>query len=236
MSIYGALKIYSTSDTVEFVADRTQYFLDAAAQKKVLHVGCTDYPVTESRIRSNTLIHKKMMNVASRMVGIDISEEGIEVLKKHGIDEVVRMDAEQLEFTEKFDLVLAGDVVEHMCNPGLFFGRVKDVLSDNGELMVSVPSAYSLNSLKMWMSGVEQVHKDHVAYYSPKTLAALCQRYGLLPTKLVFTAQPKDEYESEKFIVFRNTLLKFMNTMSPSIIMHFKSSANIDMDRYFKWG
>ena len=236
MNIYNKLKIYSLSEKVEFISDRTRYFIEQAKGKKILHVGCTDFPITESRIRSNTLVHNDLTRVASEILGIDISEEGIRLLNKNGISNVIVMNAEQLEISEKFDLILAGDVVEHMSNPGLFLSKITDLLVENGELIVSVPSAYSINVLKLWLNSTEQVHKDHVAYYSPKTLSSLCERFALLPTKLVFTAQPQDEYESSAFVAARNLFLQFSKHFSPSLIMHFKDSAHVDAGRFFLWG
>jgi len=235
--IYTKVRIYTDEDKIFFCADRNKYLVNCAHNKKVLHIGCTDFPVTESRIKTQMLIHKDLVDVAKSITGIDISEDGIRLLEKYNIDRVIKMDAESISIDEKYELILAGDVVEHMSNPGKFLEKVPSLLTDNGELIVSVPSAYSFNVLKLWFLGNEQVHKDHVFYFSPKTLAGLCGRYGLYPTKLYYTVQPRDEYESLAFIRIRNLFLKAMINMAPSIIMHFRPNiTSIDKNKYIDWG
>jgi 2-polyprenyl-3-methyl-5-hydroxy-6-metoxy-1,4-benzoquinol methylase len=156
-------------------------------------------------------------------------------MKRHGFDGILNMDAEDIQLKEKFDLILACDVIEHISNPGKFFERVPHILSDEGYLIVSVPSAFSFSVLKLWFLGKEQVHKDHVYYFSPKTLATLCSRYDLYPTNAAFTVQAKDEYESSLFVQTRNMFLSVLKTMSPSFIMHFRHKCNVNTKRYMQW-
>jgi hypothetical protein len=145
------------------------------------------------------------------------------------------MDAESLSLDIKFDTILAGDVLEHMNNPGKFLERVPDLLVRGGELIVGVPSALTFNAVKAWVFGSEQVHRDHTFYFSPKTLATLCGRYGLLPVRLVFTVQPRVKGESRAFIFLRNSILQLRKCMAPSFIMHFKHVNDVDQRYAIEW-
>jgi SAM-dependent methyltransferase len=203
--------------------------------KCVLHVGCSDFPITEERIRSRNLLHIKLQDSAKEVIGIDLSEEGIGILKTFGIDNVFVMDAEDIKLTTSFDTILGGDVLEHMNNPGKFLEKASRLLNPNGEIILGVPSALTINNLKCWLGRWEQVHSDHTFYFSPKTLSTLCSRYGLLPTKLIFTVQPQGAYESTLFVVFRKILLKLFKTMAPSFIMHFKRAEEIDQYSFIEW-
>jgi 2-polyprenyl-3-methyl-5-hydroxy-6-metoxy-1,4-benzoquinol methylase len=145
------------------------------------------------------------------------------------------MDAEELVFDRQFDLVLAGDTLEHMNNPGRFVQCVSNgLLAKNGELVIGVPSAFSFNVLRLWLGGQEATHKDHIAFHSPKTLAELCRRFHLVPTAIAFTTQPADG-ESAAFLLARKWILQMRKTMSPSLIMHFRHESSIDPTTYFEW-
>lgn len=235
MSIYSALKIYDVEKKSHLEFDRNGYLKKCIKGKRVLHVGCSDYPITLQRITDQNLLHQNLQNIANEIVGIDLSEEGIAILKEHGFNDVYLMDAENMELTTKFDVILAGDVLEHLNNPGMFLRKARSLLNTDAEVIIAVPSALTFNNLKAWFLGREQVHSDHTFYFSPKTLSALCSRYDLQPVKLVFTVQPSNNYESAAFIFLRKTLLTYCRYMSPSFIMHFKKSEDVIKSDYLEY-
>jgi len=208
MSIYKPLKIYDPTQKIHLEFERAKYLQSLVFGKSVLHVGCTDYPITEERIKTKNLLHCELKESARTLLGIDNSEKGVNILRSHGFTNVTVMDAEELNLSSKFEIILAGDVLEHMNNPGKFIEKSRHQLCDNGELIIGVPSALTINNLKAWLGGWEQVHCDHTFYFSPKTLAALCGRYGLLPTRLVFTVQPQYAGESNLFCKFKKGYFK----------------------------
>ncbi len=235
MSIYEPLRIYSRSGRIPIVFDRLGYLSALARARSVLHVGCADYPMTEQRIRTGHLLHARLQQTASHLLGIDISKEGLQVLRNHGYSNVAEMDAEELSSERHYDLVVAGDTLEHLSNSGRFVEKAQDVLAESGELVVAVPSAFSFNVIRVWFQGIELTHKDHTAFYSPKTLAELCGRFGLVPTMLAFTVQPQDEGETAFFVFGRSCFLRLFKTMAPSIIMHFRKRESVNLERYFEW-
>jgi len=234
MSIYNPIKIYGAKN-IPVVWNRAEYLSALARGKSVLHIGCTDYPITEERIARGQLLHAKLQETAQCLLGIDISKEGLESLRTHGYSNVVEMDAEALCVDRQFELIMAGDTLEHISNPGMFVQGAAKVLTPDGELIVAVPSAFSFNVLRLWLKDVELTHKDHIAFHSPKTLAELCGRYGLVPTALAFTVQPPDEGEGALFLFARSCVLRLRKTMAPSIIMHFRKAESVNLDQYFEW-
>jgi SAM-dependent methyltransferase len=235
MDIYQPLRIYSSDMRPALVTDRAAYLGECAADRDVLHVGCTDWPMTAERLKAGTLLHGRLHGRARSLLGIDISTEGIRTLRALGYDDVSDGDAERLGFTGEFDTVLAGDVLEHLNNPGLFIEGAGRALRPDGELVIAVPCAFTAQTLKTWLRGTEQVHRDHVAYYSPKTLAGLCARYGLSPVFLGFTVQPPDEGESGLFIRMREAVIRRFPTMAPAIIMRFRKDAAVSRAWSYCW-
>jgi hypothetical protein len=52
------------------------------AGREVLHVGCTDWPLTADRIGSGELLHSLLCDRATRCVGVDLNAEGIAKLRE----------------------------------------------------------------------------------------------------------------------------------------------------------
>lgn len=234
-SIYSSLKIFDPAQRIEFKPDRAAYLVAQARGKRTLHVGCTDAPITADRLADGTLLHLTLRRVTQSILGIDISKEGLALLQAHGCDDVSLVDAEHLDLPERFECILAGDVLEHLNNPGMFIDGARRHLTDNGELIIGVPSALSAGIVKTWLHTREDVHRDHTFYFSPKTLAELCRRHGLLPTKLVFTTQPALPSESRLFVAVRSMLTRLQPALSPSLIMHFRPSETVDQSAYAVW-
>ena len=84
MSIYKPLKVYEKNNDFSFVTDRNNYLENCIKGKTVLHIGCSDYPITEERIKSHNLLHEKLQNSAKEILGavscfIDDTMENLEI-------------------------------------------------------------------------------------------------------------------------------------------------------------
>jgi SAM-dependent methyltransferase len=235
MSVYEPVNIYDPDKEYTLELDRVTYLMSRVRNHSVLHFGCADYPVTEERLRNNTLLHSNLVKTASYIFGIDSSSEGIQVLRDHGIDNLEVMDAEHPDLNERFDLVLIGDILEHLSNPGNLLQHTARLLNPSGKIIISVPNSYSYSVFDFIIRGVEPTHKEHTNCFSVKTLCELCARYDLLPVKLVFTAQPRGQNENPWFIAFRNILLRIQKRLSPSFIMEFTEGRYVDTSKYFQW-
>ncbi len=142
----------------------------------MLHLGCIDWPYLETKIAEGSLLHADISDVASELVGLDSDTEGAAIFQTHGWPVVVG-DLERIPELPEFDLVVAGEVIEHLSNPGRFLESLATRCPDT-EVIVTTPSAYAAKRWWRFMLGHEQVHPDHVAYYSPLTLRAILHRAG----------------------------------------------------------
>lgn len=75
------------------------------------------------------------------------------------------------------DLIVCGEVLEHLGNPLHFLTRLKKQYAGI-PVIITVPNAYASGSLSWLNKGIENVNGDHVAWYSPKTLSVLLSRAG----------------------------------------------------------
>jgi ubiquinone/menaquinone biosynthesis C-methylase UbiE len=176
------------------LVDRLSYLKAAARGKKVLHLGCTDYPYTEKVIANEMLLHFELQKIAGELYGFDFDERGIEILKNHGTENLFHADLENLQnvpLNETFDVIIAGEMIEHLSNPGLFLSGIQRFMNPQTNLLITTINAYC--GMRMFTYGLrgkggahEPVHPDHVAYYSFSTLKVLVERHSLKVKKFAF--------------------------------------------------
>lgn len=160
--------------------DRRGYILEQCRGKSVLHLGCVDHPILQERLSSGDLLHAAIAGVASTLYGVDVDRDGLEQMRAAGFEHLYHGDAEQLgalQLGRTFDVVVAGEVLEHLANPGLFLREIPRYLASGGKLVVTVPSAQSMRLIVNALRGREVVHPDHNAYYSPVTLSHLLESH-----------------------------------------------------------
>lgn len=165
------------------VIGRMDFVLDRCRGRKVLHLGCVDEGLTEERIKSGNLLHIRLMDAAKDVWGVDISVDGIELLRKSGIDNLFVGDIEYIEQIKElkqqtFDIILATEVLEHLNNPGLFLTKCKQLFSPNTVMIITVPNGLRLTGLGYTLKGYEFVHPDHNYWFSYKTLDMLLGKNG----------------------------------------------------------
>ena len=176
------------------LVQRTQFLRDICRGKKVFHLGCTNYPFTDEVIENGSHLHIQLAGVAENLYGMDYDQAGIEKLKSKGFDHIYRGDLEKLEevaLEETFDVIIAGEMIEHLNNPGLFLNGVKRFMNEKTDLVITTINAYSgLRFAYYFLRGDggkrEAVHEDHVAYYSYSTLNLLLRRHNLKVNEFLF--------------------------------------------------
>ncbi len=88
----------------------------------------------------------RQFNVKS-ITGIDIEEITNENKKLFNISlpdfssEIVMGNMETYSFNREFDVIVAGDVIEHVQNQGLFLHNINKHLINDGKLIITTPNA-----------------------------------------------------------------------------------------------
>jgi 2-polyprenyl-3-methyl-5-hydroxy-6-metoxy-1,4-benzoquinol methylase len=173
---------------------RVEFIKKACAGKKVLHLGCTNYPYTKEALENDMLLHFELDKTASELYGFDFDERGLEILRDSGVKNLYRADLEKLEevdLDETFDVIIAGEMIEHLSNPGLFLRGIKRFMNKDTDLIITTINAYCafrfiIYGLRGKGGANEPVHQDHVAYYSYKTLNLIIERENLRVKKFYF--------------------------------------------------
>lgn len=161
------------------LVDRKTDLLKRAAGRSVVHIGCADWPYTQRRLETGMLLHEDLSNVASRLVGIDISQEAVDILSEHRSDWDLRVYDSSFEGAdETFDVIVAAEVIEHVANVGGFLEDLHRYASSNTELVITTPNAYSFKgAVRAWVNR-EYAHPDHVVIFSEKVLSQVLLAHG----------------------------------------------------------
>ena len=165
------------------LVERDAWLLGKVCGLRVLHAGATDSMLTDTRAAQEVLLHQKLRAAGCDLVGVDIDAAGIDYLRdRYGITDIVGGDLEELDtlfHRNTFDIVLAADVMEHLNNPGRFLASAKKVLKKDGQLIITVPNAFSMKKfLGVSIFRQERNHPDHVCFYSYMNLHELLRRFG----------------------------------------------------------
>jgi len=169
------------------LVQRVDLIMEMCAGKKVLHLGCANYPYTQNSIDNEMLLHYDLEKSAGELYGFDFDQPGLDILAANGTGNLYRADLEKLDevaMSETFDVIVAGEMIEHLNNPGLFLTGIQRFMNAETRLVLTTINAYC--GMRWFWYGLrgrrgkqEPVHPDHVAYYSYSTLSLLVRRHGL---------------------------------------------------------
>ncbi len=176
------------------IVQRVEYIKNICRGKKVLHLGCTNYPYTDSSLKNDDLLHLKLREIADQLYGFDFDQRGLDILAALEIGNLYRADLEHLENLEldqTFDVIVAGEIIEHLSNPGLFLRGIKRFMNPHTKLLITTINAYGgLRFAQYALRGKggisEPVHPDHISYYSYSTLNLVIKREDLRVEKFLF--------------------------------------------------
>src|SRR5579884_169591 len=160
--------------------DRTERIVELCRDARVLDVGCVDHRA-ELHAGPNWL-HRRITEVASSCVGIDVEADGVAAMQAAGFDAQVHDvcgDPAPLVARGPFDVVVAGEVLEHLASPQALFELAGAVLGPGGRLVVTTPNPYAPHRVRAGQFGVSFENADHVVYAFPSGIVELGARAGL---------------------------------------------------------
>ena len=142
---------------------------------RVLDVGCGDGRLTAAIAQAGFVV-----------VGIDVAEEPLRRARElhPGIDvRLVPVDRDWAFEDASFDVVWAGETIEHASDTAGWLSELRRVLRSGGSLLLSTPAHERLELLALALSGKRfdrhfDPRADHVRFYTRRTLARLLADFG----------------------------------------------------------
>jgi SAM-dependent methyltransferase len=95
---------------------------------------------------------------------------GIDILPSNDKN-IATGNMEAYSFGKKFDVVILGDVIEHVDNQGLLLDNARRHLNADGTLIVTTPNA-------KWLSVFKRTNPTHMLWHDRSTLYAILLRHG----------------------------------------------------------
>lgn len=135
------------------------------------------------------LLFRQICEINANCIGVDIDDEGVRILNEQGYN-TLNANVESMELNKSFDTIVAGEIIEHLLNPGLFLKNMVRHLKPEGRLVITTPNPfYAKQSWKIWRYNRPQVHEEHTCWFDPITLNYLCSLSGLIPES-IYWIQP----------------------------------------------
>jgi len=111
------------------------------------------------------------------LTGIDIpdakkvAKEEFRLEKINNDTRIVFGNMETYQFDRSFDVIVAGDVIEHVENQGLFLRNIWRHLRDDGKLILTTPNA-------KWLTICFKPNSTHTFWHDKYTLARILELTG----------------------------------------------------------
>jgi len=164
-----------TTNPSDFV--RIQIILELiGSHKEVLDVGCYDGLISAEIKERGNLVH-----------GIDISQKATDLARQRGILATTGDLDDGLPFPDRsFDVVFAGEVIEHVLDVDFLIDEVNRVLKDKGFVVMTTPNLASLGRRLLLLLGKNPVIETswkkgsagHVRYFVKNTLFDLFEAHS----------------------------------------------------------
>ncbi len=167
------------------LVDRIGFLLDAAAGRRTIHVGFVDSGCTELQQSHATWLHGILAETTSSLVGLDIDVDGVQRAREDGYEAYAVDCRDPVAVAglglEPADTVIAGEIIEHVDDPGAFLDGLVPLVRPDGALVITTPNACGLVNAVSALAGFEVMHPDHVTLFTWYTLNNVLRRHGWRP-------------------------------------------------------
>ena len=120
---------------------------------------------------------------AREVVGVDVDPEAVAAIRERGY-EVELADAETMDLGRRFDVVYAGEMIEHLDNPGGFVRAARRHLRSDSSLVLTTPNPFCFTNFVYRIGGKPKMNRDHTCWYCEDTLPQLLGRHGFDATEV----------------------------------------------------
>jgi SAM-dependent methyltransferase len=135
--------------------------------RRVLDLGCRDGALTQAYLEGNEI------------VGVDADRDALVEAARLGIETRWADLDRPLDFAEAtFDVVVAGELLEHLRDPQRVVSEINRVLRPGGTFVASVPNAYRLKGRLLFLFGrPPENDPTHLQMFSAADVRALLSRF-----------------------------------------------------------
>jgi SAM-dependent methyltransferase len=211
------MKSHLRSISYIYPRDLLSLFVDKARDKDTLHIGC--YEHDEKYLKSDAWKHKRIHEVAKSCVGLDINKQGVAHMNELGYTSVHADATSDISLGKEFDVVIAGDVIEHVDNIGGFMSFNSRHSLQNGKIYISTPNPfYCQHVFSAWMGRPMIANFEHTTWISESTMLEIARRSELKLERIIY---PIGNSSKSYFLkVLKNLSFKLGSTMLFTTIVY----------------
>ena len=162
------------------VADRIAELERRCQGRSVLDIGAVAHD--SLRMDSPTWLHGRLAAAAASCLAVDILPDGVEAMRARGFDAVVHdlsNGVGPLAARGPFEVIVAGEIIEHVPDQGMLFRTAQELLAEDGELVITTPNPFAPKRTAAGRRGIVWENTDHILLAFPTGIAELAQRHGL---------------------------------------------------------
>lgn len=164
---------------LDFVKERSK-------GKSVLDLGCVRHSA-DFALSDQNWLHKHIGEVADHVVGVDYLQKDVDVLRARGYNIVYGDVTVPLDIYEKFDVIIAGDLIEHLSNLDGFIKNLKNLLKEGGCIILSTPNPFYIDLFfYVALKRSYIINPEHTCWIDPQALSQLFQRYDFAIEEIHF--------------------------------------------------
>ena len=164
---------------------RKDKILEICENKDVLHLGFVQHAdLYKRKIAENDWLHSLINGVAHRLVGIDYLAGTVgEIRMSYDYEiyfgDVMRLDEVPLD--NLFDVIVCGELLEHIENPGLMLEGIKQFCHADTLVVFTTPNPWASHRIQLICNGVleeQWLNPEHTMWFSFQTLKQILTRAG----------------------------------------------------------
>jgi 2-polyprenyl-3-methyl-5-hydroxy-6-metoxy-1,4-benzoquinol methylase len=165
------------------IVTKESFVLGRCRGRTVLDVGCINHSAATALALGDRWLHKQLTEVAASVVGLDFLAEDAAVLNEAGYAIEVA-DAERFDLSRQFDVVVAGDVLEHLANLGEFLERARSHMHPASDLVITTPNPFSFaQMMQVLIRRRVVVNREHRVWLDPSVIFELLEKSGFRITE-----------------------------------------------------
>lgn len=165
-------------------------------RKRVLEIGCGPGSITKVLAKQG----------GCQVTGLELDPEAIKEVAPHCV-QVMQADLNSSEWpslldgVERFDVVVAADVLEHLYDPWKTLQRMVPLISSNGYLVISLPHVGHAAVMSCLINGDFEyrdsglLDRTHIRFFGLKNIKALFAQAKLKIIEAGYVTKPPEETE-----------------------------------------
>lgn len=209
---------------------RKDRIIELCRNKSVLHLGFIQHShLYQNLIKEGKWLHEKIAKVSTKLVGFDYLAKDVDFIKINLHYECYYADVtnlQELTYQNTFDVIVCGELIEHISNPGLMLDGIKRFMHKDSIIIVTTPNPWSKNRLKLIKqekNESEWLNPEHICWFSHQTLKQLLERHGYSE---LYYGYYYGEESNEKKNYFKSGILNRLKTFKDQMVNEPKESHN----------